>query len=401
MRMRSALTVAVYQKQLKLSSLGRQRHSIGEVVNYIAVDAYRMGEFPMWFHVGWSSGLLLVLAISVLFAVVGVLPSLVPLLICGFLNFPFAKIIQKCQSEFMNAQDKRLRAMSEILNNMKIIKLQSWEEKFKNLIGSYREIEFKWLAESQFKKIYSVLLFWMCPTIVSSFIFFGCIIFQSAALDASTIFTVLVTLKSMCESVRLVPDALSTLIQVKVSFNRMNSFLQEDEIKQDDTVRPPLGESDTTVHIESGNFSWDPDSATLTIQNVNIAIERGKKVAVCGVVGAGKSSFLHAILGDIQKMSGTVNVYGSIAYVSQASWIQSGTVRENILFGKPMNKIKYEKAIKVSALDKDIESFDYGDLTEIGQRGLNMIGGQKQRIQLARAVYSDADIYLLDDPLVQ
>ena len=93
-----------------------------------------------------------------------------------------------------------------------------------------------------------------------------------------------------------------------------------------------------------------------------------------------------------------VEVFGSVAYVSQNSWIQSGTVRDNILFGKPFNKELYEKAIKSCALDKDIENFDHGDLTEIGQRGLNMSGGQKQRIQLARAVYNDADVYLLDDP---
>jgi ABC-type multidrug transport system fused ATPase/permease subunit len=93
-----------------------------------------------------------------------------------------------------------------------------------------------------------------------------------------------------------------------------------------------------------------------------------------------------------------VNVYGSIAYVSQTSWIQSGTIRDNILFGKPMDQTRYEKAIKACALDKDINSFDHGDLTEIGQRGINMSGGQKQRIQLARAVYNNADIYLLDDP---
>jgi ABC-type bacteriocin/lantibiotic exporter with double-glycine peptidase domain len=93
-----------------------------------------------------------------------------------------------------------------------------------------------------------------------------------------------------------------------------------------------------------------------------------------------------------------VNVFGSIAYVSQTSWIQSGTIRDNILYGKPMDKTRYDKAIIACALDKDINTFNNGDLTEIGQRGLNMSGGQKQRIQLARAVYSDADIYLLDDP---
>ena len=93
-----------------------------------------------------------------------------------------------------------------------------------------------------------------------------------------------------------------------------------------------------------------------------------------------------------------VNVFGSIAYVSQTSWIQGGTICDNILYGKPMDKTKYEKAIKACALDKDINNFNHGDLIEIGQRGLNMSGGQKQRIQLARAVYNDADIYLLDDP---
>lgn len=93
-----------------------------------------------------------------------------------------------------------------------------------------------------------------------------------------------------------------------------------------------------------------------------------------------------------------VEVYGNVAYVAQIAWIQSGTVRDNILYGKPMDKIQYKKAIKACALDKDIESFSHGDMTEIGERGLNMSGGQKQRIQLARAVYNDADIYLLDDP---
>lgn len=84
--------------------------------------------------------------------------------------------------------------------------------------------------------------------------------------------------------------------------------------------------------------------------------------------------------------------------MSQTSWIQSGSIRDNILYGKPMDKARYDKAIKACALDKDISNFDHGDLTEIGQRGLNLSGGQKQRIQLARAVYNDADIYLFDDP---
>ncbi|GAV60518.1 ABC_tran domain-containing protein/ABC_membrane domain-containing protein [Cephalotus follicularis] len=400
MRMRSALMVAVYQKQLKLSSMGRRRHSTGEIVNYIAVDAYRMGEFPWWFHTTWSLALQLFLAVGVLFGVVGLgaLPGLVPLFICGLLNVPFAKLLQKCQSEFMIAQDERLRATSEILNSMKVIKLQSWEEKFKSLIESLRENEFKWLSELQFKKAYNTVLYWMSPTIVSSIIFLGCALSGCAPLNASTIFTVLVTLRSMGEPVRMIPEALSMMIQVKVSFDRINKFLLEDEIKNADIRRIPFQTSDISVQIQAGNFSWDSESAIPTLRNVNLELKCGQKLAVCGPVGAGKSSLLYAILGEIPKISGCVDVHGSIAYVSQTSWIQSGTFRDNILYGKAMDKDRYEKAIKACALDKDINSFHHGDLTEIGQRGINMSGGQKQRIQLARAVYSDADIYLLDDP---
>ncbi|XP_022721513.1 ABC transporter C family member 8-like isoform X3 [Durio zibethinus] len=399
MRMRSALMVAVYQKQLKLSSLGRIRHSTGEIVNYIAVDAYRMGEFPWWFHSTWSLVLQLFMSIAVLFSVVGfgAIPGLVPLLICGFLNVPFAKILQKFQSEFMIAQDERLRTTSEILNSMKIIKLQSWEEKFKSFIESQRGNEFKWLAKQQSLRPFGTVLYWMSPTIVSSAVFLGCALFGSAPLNAGTIFTVLATLRSMAEPVRMLPEALSILIQAKVSFDRINNFLLDNELKNDEVRKIPLQNSDTSVKVQAGNFSWDPE-ISLTLRDVDMEIKRGQKIAVCGPVGAGKSSILCAMLGEIPKLSGTVHMFGSIAYVSQTSWIQSGTIRDNIIYGKPMDAHKYEKAIKVCALDKDINSFDHGDLTEIGQRGINMSGGQKQRIQLARAVYNDADIYLLDDP---
>ncbi|KAK2632784.1 hypothetical protein EUGRSUZ_L01082 [Eucalyptus grandis] len=402
MRMRSALMVAVYKKQLKISNTGRKRHSTGEIVNYIAVDAYRMGEFPWWFHSTWSLTLQLFLSIGVLFTVIGIgaLPGLIPLLICGLLNVPIAKILQNCQSQFMTAQDERLRSTSEILNSMKIIKLQSWEEKFRNLIESRRATEMKWLAEAQFKRPYGTVLYWMSPTIISSVIFLGCALLQSAPLNASTIFTVLATLRAMGEPVRMIPEALSILIQMMVSFDRINAFLVDDELKNDRIREVPVGDSSSTTSIQilSGNFSWDVESAILTLKDIYLDAKCGQKIAVCGPVGAGKSSLLCAILGEIPKTTGTVKICGSTAYVSQTSWIQSGTIRDNILYGQPMDEARYRKAIKACALDKDISSFSHGDLTEIGQRGLNMSGGQKQRIQLARAVYNDADIYLLDDP---
>ncbi|PAN23691.1 hypothetical protein PAHAL_4G110800 [Panicum hallii] len=400
MHVRSALMAVIFQKQLRLSSQGRKNHSTGEIVNYIAVDAYRLGDAISWLHMGWSSPLQLVFAVATLFWALklGALPGLVPLVIFGFLNVPFAKILQGYQSKFMVAQDERLRSTSETLNSMKIIKLQSWEEKFRNMIGSLRDGEFKWLRETQMKKAYGAVMYWMSPTVVSAVMYTATAILGSAPLNASTLFTVLATLRVMAEPVRFLPEILTMMIQYKVSLDRIERFLLEDEIREEDVKRVPSDNSDIRVQVQDGNFSWNANRADLSLRNVNLSISRGEKVAVCGPVGSGKSSLLYALLGEIPRISGSVEVFGSVAYVSQNSWIQSGTVRDNILFGKPFNTELYEKAIKSCALDKDIENFDHGDLTEIGQRGLNMSGGQKQRIQLARAVYNDADVYLLDDP---
>ncbi|XP_074312426.1 ABC transporter C family member 8-like [Silene latifolia] len=400
MRMRSALMVAIYQKQLKLSSLGRREHSNGEIVNYISVDAYRMGEFPWWFHTGWCSVIQVFLSIGVLLKIAGSgsLAGLVPLLICGILNVPFARLLQNCQSRITVAQDERLRATSEILTNMKVIKLQSWEGKFQEMVEELRQKEYRWLKKLQYIRAGGTALYWMSPTIISSVIFLGCFVFDNAPLTADTIFTILATLRLMSEPVRMIPEVLSTTIQVLVSLKRINTFLLEDELINDQIEVLKIENSEAQVVIEAGCFSWEPESENLTLRNLYLDVRKGQKVAVCGPVGAGKSSLLHCILKEIPKISGHVAVVGSIAYVSQTAWIQSGTIRKNILYGKLMDEARYNNAIKVTALDKDISTFRHGDLTEIGQRGINMSGGQKQRIQLARSVYSDAEIYLLDDP---
>ncbi|ERN02621.1 hypothetical protein AMTR_s00263p00013420, partial [Amborella trichopoda] len=307
MKMRSALMAAVYQKQLKVSSLARRRHSTGEIVNYIAVDAYRFGEFPWWFHTTWCSLLQLILSIVILFLTVGwgALPGLVPIIILSLLNIPIAKILQNCQTQFMGAQDERLRATSEILNNMKIIKLQAWEEKFRSLILSLRDHEFKWLASAQIKKSYGSVLYWMSPIFVSAVVFAGCLAMGTAPLNATTIFTVLVTLRVMSEPVKVLPEAFSILIQVKISLDRLDRFLLDDELRPENVKRYPVQETEYNIRIRGGNFSWDPDSHDHTLRDVNLEVIKGKKVAVCGPVGAGKSSLLYAMLGETSKVSGT------------------------------------------------------------------------------------------------
>ncbi|KAI3910949.1 hypothetical protein MKW92_047898, partial [Papaver armeniacum] len=264
--------------------------------NYIAVDAYRMGEFPFWFHSAWTYAVQLPLAVGLLFGIVGLgaLPGLVPLFMCAVLNVPFAKMLQTCQTQFMVAQDERLRATSEVLNNMKIIKLQSWEDNFKNLIKSLRDREFKWLSKIQIQKSYGTALYWMMYTC------------ENASLNASTIFTILATLRTMSEPVKLIPEALSAIIQVKVSLDRLNTFLLDDELTDESVVKKNQKENcGFDIVVESGIFSWELDLAVPTLRSVDLVVKRGQKIAVCGPVGAGKSSFLCAILGEIPKISGS------------------------------------------------------------------------------------------------
>lgn len=128
-------------------------------------------------------------------------------------------------------------------------------------------------------------------------------------------------------------------------------------------------------------------------------VEKNTLCAVVGTVGSGKSSVVQALLGEMDKISGKVNTLGSVAYVPQQAWIQNATVRDNILFGKPYDAKKYNRVVNACALKPDFAMLSGGDQTEIGEKGINLSGGQKQRISMARAVYSDADIYLLDDPL--
>ncbi|RWV92204.1 hypothetical protein GW17_00045447 [Ensete ventricosum] len=200
------------------------------------------------------------------------------------------------------------------------------------------------------------------------------------------------------EPIFTLPSMLSVLAQGKVSADRIAKYLLEDEMRADAVEIIPRNEAKVDVEIDCGTFSWNQDSGCPTLENIQLKVHRGMKVAICGTVGSGKSSLLSCILGEIPKLGGSVKVSGSKAYVSQSPWILSGNVRENIVFGVPFDNEKYEKIIEVCALKKDFELFANGDLTQIGERGINMSGGQKQRIQLARAVYQDADIYLLDDP---
>ena len=217
-------------------------------------------------------------------------------------------------------------------------------------------------------------------------------------LTAGRVLSAFATFRMLQDPILNFSDLLSTIAQGKVSADRIAYYLQEDEILPDALEFVPKDETQFGVEIKSGTFSWDKESGIPTLDGIELQARRGMRVAICGTIGSGKSSLLSCVLGEMQKLSGIVKISGEVAYVPQSPWILTGNIKENVLFGKPYESVKYDKTVETCALKKDFELFPAGDLTEIGERGINMSGGQKQRIQIARAVYQDADIYLLDDP---
>ncbi|XVF12605.1 hypothetical protein REPUB_Repub08aG0133400 [Reevesia pubescens] len=400
LKARSLLTAAIYKKQLRLSNAARLMHSSGEITNYVTVDAYRIGEFPFWFHQTWTTSLQLCIALVILFRAVGLatIAALVVIILTVLCNTPLAHLQHRFQTKLMVAQDERLKASSEALINMKVLKLYAWESHFKKVIENFRAVEYKWLSAVQLRKAYNGFLLWSSPVLVSAATFGACY-FLKIPLHASNVFTFVATLRLVQDPIRAIPDVIGIIIQAKVSFARVVKFLEAPEL-QSANVRQKrhMGNADLAISIKLGGFSWEEKSSKPTLRSITLEVRMGEKVAVCGEVGSGKSTLLAAILGEVPNVQGSIQVFGKIAYVSQTAWIQTGTIQENILFGSAMDRQRYEETLERCSLVKDLELFPYGDQTEIGERGVNLSGGQKQRIQLARALYQDADIYLLDDP---
>lgn len=215
------------------------------------------------------------------------------------------------------------------------------------------------------------------------------------------------------------PQAIGMLAETRVSVKRLQKFMLYDELDRDfqtvsrksakdketvvtdtktDKVDPSILH-DPGITMDKVSARWNRDSPDATLSNINLRVQPSTTVAVIGKVGAGKSSLIQAILGELPIESGHIQVNGNISYAAQEPWLFSGSIRQNILFGEAMDKERYKTVIKACSLSRDIELWPDGDKTVVGERGMSLSGGQKARINLARAVYRKADIYLLDDPL--
>nr|XP_034806715.2 multidrug resistance-associated protein 1 isoform X2 [Pan paniscus] len=403
MRIKTAVIGAVYRKALVITNSARKSSTVGEIVNLMSVDAQRFMDLATYINMIWSAPLQVILALYLLWLNLGpsVLAGVAVMVLMVPVNAVMAMKTKTYQVAHMKSKDNRIKLMNEILSGIKVLKLYAWELAFKDKVLAIRQEELKVLKKSAYLSAVGTFT-WVCTPFLVALCTFAVYVTidENNILDAQTAFVSLALFNILRFPLNILPMVISSIVQASVSLKRLRIFLSHEELEPDSIERRPVkdGGGTNSITVRNATFTWarsDPP----TLNGITFSIPEGALVAVVGQVGCGKSSLLSALLAEMDKVEGHVAIKGSMAYVPQQAWIQNDSLRENILFGCQLEEPYYRSVIQACALLPDLEILPSGDRTEIGEKGVNLSGGQKQRVSLARAVYSNADIYLFDDPL--
>lgn len=371
------------------------------------------------------------------------------LVVCGPVLGKVIRQLHTKRRKSTKFTDARVRLMQEILGSMRAIKFYTWETPFLKRVAEIRKSELKIVKYLLLLKAGINAVSLSIP-IYASILAFTTYSVVGNTLEPAKIFSSLTLFNLMRNPLMYLPKVISASIDAWVALGRMQSMLLAEELESPNvdpdaayavevwggrfvweaeerptTAKPPprkwwqrkrKGQSVvnsrlSTVSARSGDtkrrsqrFSRNLDAQDIGFAlqvggNSGFQIQHGEFVVIVGEIGAGKSSLLAALVGEMRRTDGILTLGGKVAFCPQTAWIQNATVKDNILFGQEYDKEKYDQVIHDCALEQDIDMLPGGDLTEIGERGVTLSGGQKARINIARAAYSNVDIYLLDDPL--
>jgi ABC-type multidrug transport system fused ATPase/permease subunit len=404
MRVKSALTAMIYSKSLKLSNEGRSTKTTGDIVNHMAVDQQRLSDLTQFgtqllsapFQIMLCMVSLYQLVGPSMFAGVGVMILMIPL------NGVIARMMKKLQIVQMKNKDSRTRLMTEILNNIKSIKLYAWNTAFMNKLSHIRnDLELNTLRKIGATQSIANFTWQSTPFLVSCSTFTVFVLTSDKPLTTEIVFPALTLFNLLTFPLSILPMVITSIIESSVAVKRLMDYFTAEELQsdavsfQDSVVHP----GDESVRVRDASFTWNRYTGATVLENIDLSARKGELSCIVGRVGAGKSSLLQSLLGDLWKNQGEVVVRGRIAYVAQAPWVMNASVRENIVFGHRWDPAFYDLTVEACALIDDFKNLPDGDQTEVGERGISLSGGQKARLTLARAVYARADIYLLDDVL--
>ncbi|PSN30830.1 hypothetical protein C0J52_17331 [Blattella germanica] len=396
LKIRVAVCSLIYRKSLKLSKIALGETTVGQAVNLISNDISRFDVCVLEFMYLWIGPLETICVTYFMYQAV----------------VYFGKRFSTLRLRTALRTDERVRFMNEIICGIQVIKMYAWEKPFANLISKARKYEIKSVQGSVF--VYgSMLASEMFGSRLALFLSILSYIMLGHIVAADKVFVI----AAYCNILKILlgdflPVAIGQIAEAHVSVIR--KFLLYDEIvtneadgyfekKQNEPAKHDgdnlIPNNELMVKIDDVTAKWILDSTENTLLNVSLDVKQGSLVAVIGPVGAGKTSLLHVVLRELPLRSGKVLVNGSLCYASQEPWLFAASVRQNILFGLPMDKKRYWTVVRACALERDFNLMPFRDKTLVGERGVTLSGGQRARISLARAVYKDADIYLLDDPL--
>lgn len=402
-RVQTVLTAAVYRKTLRLSNAARREKTVGEIVNLMAIDVDRFQQITPQIMQYWSNPLQIGLALFFLFQQLGasVFSGVAVMVLLFPINFGITMIIRKWQIAQMYYKDERTKMVNEVLNGIKVIKLYAWEPPMEKVIEDLREKELSFIKKAAFLRTFSDMLNCASPFLVAVSTFATFIyIDPKNALTPEIAFVSLTLFNQLRSPMSQVAELITQTVQVIVSNKRLKEFLMSEELNEN-AIDHSGRDNDDVISLKNATLSWESaeHDPVPSLHNISFSVNRGQLVTIVGRVGSGKSSLLQALMGEMEKLSGSIAMHGRICYVPQQPWIQNNTVRQNITFGKQYNEYFYHRVLDACALQVDLLILPHGDSTEIGEKGINLSGGQKARISLARSVYQNYEIYLLDDPM--
>ncbi|NXR48741.1 MRP7 protein, partial [Hippolais icterina] len=411
---RAAVISAVYRKALRVSSTSLARFTLGEIVNFMSTDTDRLVNFCRSFHELWSLPVQLAITLYLLYQQVGVafLGGVALALLLVPINKIIANRIMMNNKEMLEHKDTRVKLMTEFLCGIRVIKFYAWEKHFSTRINACRAKELQKLRAIGYLDALCVYMWAALPVVVSIAIFVTYVLLGHQ-LTATKVFTALALVGMLILPLNGFPWVLNAILEAKVSLDRIQQFfeLMDQDLEAYYVLDSP-SDTATAMEMRCAAFSWVPVeeestrqpscTGTLQLHIENLSVRKGMLLGVVGKVGSGKSSLLAAITGELIKQGGQVYVCDleqGFGLATQEPWIQFTTVRENILFGRKYDARLYEAVLEACALSEDLNILPAGDQTEVGENGVTLSGGQKARIALARAIYQEKELYLLDDPL--
>lgn len=422
--------------------------SNGKVVNLMSTDAYRIDQCCSWVHLLWTAPIQIIITLILLIVNLSysALAGFALLILAVPALSAVVRVIANRRRKTNKITDSRVALTQEIFMGVRFVKYFGWEESFLSRLQELRRrevnaIQFLLGVRS------GVTAVSMSLPVFASMIAFITYSLTDNHLDPASIFSSLALFNGLRMPLNILPMIIAVTIDAWVAIGRLQEYFLAEELTDETMVDDNL---DYAVEVSGGEFTWEksmnemekfqgertkaerkedkkqrkqdkkdeaarekrreenPETATIstdttlepfTLKSINLQVGRNELIAIVGGVGSGKTSLLAALAGDMRKTAGTVKRGARVAYCPQYAWIQNASVKENIIFGREFQEKWYSEVVEACALTPDLEMLPAGDATEIGERGITVSGGQKQRLNIARAIYFDADIILLDDPL--